>query len=761
MSTSPSSRRTFLAVAWTLCYAVFPTHALVVPRAVSVRRRRQHASMMSDVTTSSPSAPPPTPQAGPYRGPESTPILDTVNSPADMKRLSIKQLKQLSNELRWEVINAVSKTGGHLGSSLGVVELTVALHHLFDAPEDKIVWDVAHQSYPHKILTGRRGQMGTLRQLHGLSGFTNRNESVYDCFGAGHSSTSISAALGMSAGKNLLSKTRNNCIAVIGDGAITGGMAYEAMNNAAYINTRVIVILNDNGQVSLPTGQPSAGGVVPAGAFSAYTSRLLTSTTFKTVRDLAKTLNKLMPDDIQNANKRFDAYVRGMATGGTLFEELGFYYVGPVDAHDLDNLVPILENIRDNVPVTKPVLLHVKSVKGKGYPPAEAASDKYHGVAKFDVGTGKQKMSVQKTMSYTNVFANALIDIAEKDPAVCAITAAMPGGTGIDKFGRRFPKRTFDVGIAEQHAITFAAGMAVEGMKPFAAIYSTFMQRAYDQVVHDVALQQLPVRMVLDRAGLVGNDGATHHGSFDLAYLGCIPDVIIMAPADELELQNMVETMYTIDHRPSVVRFPRGSGYGYEKLVDTYGSTTLGSNNELPARGEVLPIGKGRVVKKGASGKAYRAAILSIGTRLVDAVAAAKAVEAKYPDVAVTVADARFMKPLDEDLLRELANESDVLVTVEEGSKGGFGDHVLHFLSDEGLLDRGTLRARTMVIPDGWIEAGTIMEQYDIAGLNEPHIAAKIEDLVKSIRNYRPSRVIDVQAAASSRVSSSSVDSLQ
>lgn len=671
-----------------------------------------------------------------------------------MKRLNIKQLKQLSNELRWETINAVSKTGGHLGSSLGVIELTVALHYLFDAPEDKIVWDVAHQSYPHKILTGRRSQMSTLRQLHGISGFTNRNESVYDCFGAGHSSTSISAALGMSVGKNLLSKSRNNAIAVIGDGAITGGMAYEAMNNAAYINSRVIVILNDNGQVSLPTGQPSAGGVVPAGAFSAYTSRLLTSTTFKTVRDIAKSLNKLMPDDIQNMNKRFDEYVRGMAIGGTFFEELGFYYVGPVDAHDLDNLVPILENIRDNVPVTKPVLLHIKSVKGKGYPPAEAASDKYHGVAKFDVATGKQKTIVQKTMSFTNVFANSLIAIAETDPKVCAITAAMPGGTGIDKFGRRFPKRTFDVGIAEQHAMTFAAGMAVEGLKPFTAIYSTFMQRAYDQIIHDVALQQLPVRMVLDRAGLVGNDGATHHGSFDLAYLGCVPDIIIMAPADEVELQNMVETLYTIDHLPSAVRFPRGSAYGTEKLKEIYGSTALGPNNELPARGEVLPIGKGRIVKKGEAGKAYRATILSIGTRLVDSVMAARAIEAKHPDVAVTVADARFMKPLDEDLIRTLANESDVLVTVEEGSKGGFGDHVLHFLTQEGLLDRGTLRARTMVIPDIWIEAGPIKDQYDIAGLNEPHIIAKVEELVKSIRDYRPSRVIDMQASTTTRQSS-------
>lgn len=501
-------------------------------------------------------------EGGPYKGPETTPLLDSVRFPSDMKRFDMKQLKQFCNELRWETLNAVSKVGGHLGSSLGVIELTAALHYVFDAPEDKIVWDVAHQAYPHKIITGRRNRMNTLRQLHGLSGFTKRTESEYDCFGAGHSSTSISAALGMSVGKILQNKPKNNCIAVIGDGAITGGMAYEAMNNAAYINSRVIVVLNDNGQVSLPTGQPSAGGVVPAGALSGYTSRLLTSSTFKSVRDIAKGLNSLMPGDIQNFNKKVDEYVRGIATGGTLFEELGFYYVGPVDGHDLDTLLPILENIRDNVPVTKPVLLHVKTSKGKGdavsstifssiyfssyvgYPPAEAASDKYHGVAKFDVLTGKQFVSPQKTISYTNAFAHSLINIAESDRKVCAITAAMPGGTGLDKFGRRFPKRTFDVGIAEQHAVTFAAGMAVEGLKPFVAIYSTFLQRAYDQVIHDCALQQLPVRFILDRAGLVGNDGATHHGNYDLAYLGCIPDIVIMAPSDEvIQMLNMISNI--------------------------------------------------------------------------------------------------------------------------------------------------------------------------------------------------------------------------
>ena len=656
-----------------------------------------------------------------------------------MKNLDMKQLKQLAHELRWETINAVSKTGGHLGSSLGVVELTVALHKVFDAPMDKIVWDVAHQAYPHKILTGRRSRMGTLRQLNGLSGFTARNESIYDCFGAGHSSTSISAALGMSVGKNLLNKEINNCIAVIGDGAITGGMAYEAMNNAAYINSRVIVILNDNGQVSLPTGQPSAGGVIPAGALSSYTSRLLTSSTFKSVRDVAKGISALMPADLQAVNKKVDEYIRGMATGGTLYEELGFFYVGPVDGHDLDGLVPILENIRDNVPVTKPVLLHIKSVKGKGYPPAEAASDKYHGVAKFDVGSGKQKITPSKTASMTTIFANSLISIAEEDRSVVAITAAMPGGTGLDKFGRRFPKRTFDVGIAEQHAVTFAAGMAVEGLKPFCAIYSTFLQRALDQVIHDCALQQLPVRFMLDRAGLVGNDGATHHGTFDLAYLACVPDLVIMAPSDELDLQNMVETAYTINNLPSVVRYPRANAYGLEKLRDVLGIDTTGmtESNELPARGRVLPIGKGRIVRRQetstGSNKRHRVALLSLGTRLMDSALAVKQLEALHPDTAFTLADARFMKPLDEALVRQLALESDILLTIEEGSKGGFGAHVGHFLTEEGLLDSGSLKFRTMYVPDIWIETGSQKEQYDIAELNEPHIVAKVDGLLAAV----------------------------
>jgi len=443
-------------------------------------------------------------------------------------------------------------------------------------------------------------------------------------------------------------------------------------------------------------------------------------------------------------NKKFDEYFRGMATGGTLFEQFGFYYVGIVDAHDLDNLVPILENIRDNVPATKPVLLHVKSIKGKGYPPAESASDKMHGVARFDISTGIQKVTKTATQSYTNVFANSLIAIAEADPTVVAMTAAMPGGTGLDKFGRRFPKRCFDVGIAEQHGMTFSAGMAVEGLKPFAAIYSTFMQRAYDQIIHDIALQQLPVRMILDRAGLVGNDGATHHGTFDLAYLGCVPDIIAMAPSDESELQKMIETMYLIENKPSVVRFPRGNGYGAETLRDLFGTELL--NGELPVRAKPLEIGKGRIVKQSESGKAYKVSILSIGTRLADSVLAARSVESHYPDIGVVVADARFMKPLDKELIKLLATQSDILITIEEGSIGGFGSHVLHFLSDNGLLDNGTLKVRSMVIPDIWIEQGPQKDQYDIAELNDQHIAIKIEALVTSIREYKSKGVIDIQA---------------
>lgn len=662
-----------------------------------------------------------------YFGPKSTPLLDGIATPADMARLSKAQLKQLAYELRWETLNSVSKTGGHLGSSLGVVELTVALHYVFDAPEDKIIWDVAHQAYPHKILTGRREEMSTLRQKDGLSGFTKMKESEYDAFGAGHSSTSISAALGYSVAKNLLGKPKNNCVAVIGDGAITGGMAYEAMNNANYLNARMITILNDNGQVSLPTGQPSAGGVVPAGALSAYTSRLLSSQQFKSVRDVMKGISNLMPTEMQTVNAKIDEYARGIISGGTLFEELGFYYIGPVDGHDLENLVPILENLRDT-PSNKPVLLHLKTEKGMGYPPAMGASDKMHGVGKFDVATGKQVKSKPGAPSLTSVFANELVKIAEDDQKVVGITAAMPGGTGMDIFGRRFPKRTFDVGIAEQHAVTFAAGMAAEGLKPFCSIYSTFMQRGYDQVVHDAVIQKLPVRMILDRAGLVGNDGPTHHGTFDLAYMGCLPDIVIMAPSDEVELANMIQTAYTIDDLPSVVRYPRGTGYGEAKLRDLFGY------EEIPDRGVTLPIGKGRIMREGRAapeGKASKVAIVSLGTRLAASLEAAIELEAEHPGLSVTVVDARFMKPLDTELLSQLAADHGLLLTVEEGSIGGFGDHVLHFLAEEGALDKGDLKVRTMIIPDRFIEAGTQSEQYEDAELNTHHIKDKVVAVAK------------------------------
>jgi len=635
-----------------------------------------------------------------------------------MKRFTVEELKQLSYELRWDVLNSVSKTGGHLGSSLGVVELTVALHYVFEAPEDKIVWDVAHQAYPHKILTGRRSRMPTLRQKDGLSGFTKMKESKYDAFGAGHSSTSISAALGYSVAKTVLGKARNNCVAVIGDGAITGGMAYEAMNNANYLNARMITVLNDNGQVSLPTGQPSAGGVVPAGALSAYTSRLLSSSEFKSVRDVLKGISGLMPAEMQAINAKVDEYARGIITGGTLFEELGFYYIGPIDGHDLDNLVPILENLRDT-PSNKPVLLHIKTEKGMGYPPAMAASDKMHGVAKFDVATGKQfKGKGGGPLSLTSIFANELVKFAEDDPTVVGITAAMPGGTGMDIFGRRFPKRTFDVGIAEQHAVTFAGAMAAEGLKPFCAIYSTFMQRGYDQVVHDVVLQRLPVRFILDRSGLVGNDGPTHHGVFDLAYMGCLPDIVIMAPSDEVELMNMVATAHGVDDMPSVVRYPRGTGYGVEKLNDLFGYNL----KAMPDRGKAVEIGKGRVIKPHSPGRPRKVALLNLGTRLLPAVEAARLLETTRTDVSVTVADARFMKPLDIDLLRSLAADNEVLVTLEEGSVGGFGDHVLHFLALDGLLDSGKCKVRPMVIPDRFIETAAQSEQYDDAGLATKHI---------------------------------------
>lgn len=507
--------------------------------------------------------------------------------------------------------------------------------------------------------------------------------------------------------------TQRNSVAIIGDGAITGGMAYEAMNNAAYLNSRVIVVYNDNGQVSLPTGTPSAGGTGPAGSLSAYTARLIASKPFQNFRDTAKSINKLFPREIQQANAKIDEYARGMVSGGTLFEELGFYYIGPVDGHDLDNLVPILESIRDRGG-SQPVLLHIKTLKGFGYPPAEAASDKYHGVPKFDVATGKKQVSPAKTLSYTAVFAETLIDIAATDRSVVAITAAMPGGTGIDKFGRRFPKRTFDVGIAEQHAVTFAAGQAAEGLKPFCSIYSTFLQRAYDQVIHDCAIQKLPVRLILDRAGLVGNDGPTHHGSFDLAYLGCVPDVVVCAPSDEVELMNMVQTVYELDHVTSALRYPRGSALGIEKLNDLFDYGL----EEMPEKGVALPVGKGRVVRAAAEGATSRVAILTLGTRLASAVAAARALEAADPKVGVTVADARWMKPIDTELVDKLAASHDILITVEEGSIGGFGAHVLHYLALSGALDDSSLKVRPMVLPDRYIEAAGQGEQYEESGLS-------------------------------------------
>lgn len=677
----------------------------------------------------------------PYYGPGAKPILDSVSSPADLKSLDMRQLKQLAHELRWETLESVSKTGGHLSSSLGVNELTVALHYVFSMPEDDIIWDVSHQCYPHKILTGRRDKMSGLRQSGGISGFCKRKESPYDSFGAGHSSTSISVAQGMSIAKSMTGKRQNNCVAVIGDGAITGGMAYEAMNSAGYLNSRMIVILNDNGQVSLPTGTPSAGGTVPASQLSTYTSNLLVSKPFQDFRGFAKSFNKLLPEGVQSMNKRIDEYARGIVSGGTLFEELGFYYVGPVDGHDLDNLIPILEKLRDS-PSNKPVLLHLKTTKGYGYPPALQASDRMHGVGKFDVATGASiKGPKPVAPSLTSIFANALIDCATEDRTVVGITAAMPGGTGMDIFGRRFPKRTFDVGIAEQHAVTMAAGMACEGLKPFVCIYSTFMQRGYDQVVHDVAIQNLPVRMILDRAGLVGNDGPTHHGCYDLSYLGCIPNLTIMAPSDEIELRNMVKTCSDYDDGPTVLRYPRGTGYGTEKLQSLFGYKL--DNGEIP-KAESVAIGKGRIVRRiGGQGpesstrgkrREDRVAILSLGTRLHESLVAANEVEEWDPTLGVTVADARFMKPLDVDLVRELVDEHSVLITVEEGSIGGFGDHVLHFLSYDGLLDDGNVKFRPMVIPDVLFEAGTQHEQYAAAGLNSEHIRGTILRLAKRMQ---------------------------
>src|SRR5690242_16874811 len=616
-----------------------------------------------------------------------TPVLDRVADPAALRDLTPEELKQLAEELRRETIDAVSRTGGHLGAGLGVIELTVALHHVFQTPADRLIWDVGHQAYPHKILTGRRDRIRTLRQGGGLSGFTRRSESAYDPFGAAHSSTSISAALGMAVGRDLKG-AKNNVIAVIGDGAMSAGMAYEAMNNAGSMDARLIVILNDNDMSIAP----------PVGAMSAYLSRLLSSKSYQSLRHLAREMAKKFPKPIERAAARAEEYARGFVTGGTLFEELGFYYVGPIDGHNLDHLLPVLKNVRDTAE-QGPVLVHVVTQKGRGYAPAEAAADKYHGVVKFDVATGAQVKGKASAPQYTKVFAQALIAEAEADDRIVAITAAMPSGTGLDKFAERFPTRCFDVGIAEQHGVTFAAGLACEGLKPFATIYSTFLQRAYDQVVHDVAIQRLPVRFAMDRAGLVGADGATHAGSFDLAYLGCLPGFVLMAAADEAELMHMVATAAAIDDRPSALRYPRGEGIGVT----------------LPSRGAVLPLGKGRIVREGTA-----VALLSYGARLQECLKAADELAAM--GLSTTVADARFAKPLDTDLIERLAREHEVVVTIEEGSVGGFASHVLQHLAVRGFLDHG-LKIRPMVLPDRFIDHDTPLKQYEQAGLTARHIA--------------------------------------
>ena len=624
-----------------------------------------------------------------------TPLLDQVREPADLRKLAPEQLRQLADELRAETISAVGVTGGHLGSGLGVVELTAAIHYVFNTPDDKLIWDVGHQCYPHKILTGRRDRIRTLRQSGGLSGFTKRSESEYDPFGAAHSSTSISAALGFAIA-NKLSGQPGKGIAVIGDGAMSAGMAYEAMNNAREAGNRLIVILNDNDMSIAP----------PVGGLSAYLARIVSSREFLSVREALRKLARKLPRPLHHAARKTDEFARGMAMGGTLFEELGFYYVGPIDGHNLDQLIPVLENVRDMA--DGPVLVHVVTQKGKGYAPAEAAADKYHGVQKFNVVTGEQVKAPAGPPSYTNVFAKALLAEAERDEKIVAITAAMPSGTGLDKFQQTFPDRCFDVGIAEQHAVTFAAGLAAQGMRPFATIYSTFLQRAYDQVVHDVAIQNLPVRFAIDRAGLVGADGSTHAGSFDITYLTTLPNMVVMAAADEAELVHMVHTAACYDSGPIALRYPRGNGVGVA----------------LPETPQKLEIGKGRIVREGK-----KVAILSLGTRLEEALKAAEALDAR--GLPTTVADLRFAKPLDEALIRKLLTTHDVAVTVEEGSIGGLGAHVLTMASDEGLIDTG-LKLRTMRLPDVFQDQDKPEKQYDEARLNAPHI---VETVLTALRH--------------------------
>ena len=624
-----------------------------------------------------------------------TPLLDTVNTPEDLRKLDKSQLRQLSDELRAEVIDAVGQTGGHLGSGLGVVELTAAIHYVFDTPQDKLVWDVGHQCYPHKILTGRRDRIRTLRQGGGLSGFTKRSESEYDPFGAAHSSTSISAALGF-AMANKMQDRPGRGIAVIGDGAMSAGMAYEAMNNAEQAGNRLVVILNDNDMSIAP----------PVGGLSAYLARMVSSSEYLGLRTMASKIAKKLGRRVWGGLERAEEYARGMATGGTLFEELGFYYVGPIDGHNLEHLIPVLENVRDSE--QGPVLIHVVTQKGKGYAPAENSADKYHGVAKFDVVTGEQKKSTGGPPAYQNVFGETLAKLADSDPRICAITAAMPSGTGVDKFAKAHPDRAFDVGIAEQHGVTFAAGLAAEGMRPFAAIYSTFLQRAYDQVVHDVAIQNLPVRFAIDRAGLVGADGCTHAGAFDITYLATLPNMVVMAAADEAELAHMTYTAAEYDDGPIAFRYPRGAGTGVG----------------IPEQLEKLEIGKGRIVREGS-----KVAILSLGARLEEAKKAADQLEAK--GLSTTVADLRFAKPLDTALIEKLMRSHEVVVTIEEAAIGGLGAHVLTYASDEGLTDNG-LKVRTMRLPDTFQDQDDPMKQYDEAGLNAPHI---VDTVLNALRH--------------------------
>ena len=619
-----------------------------------------------------------------------TPLLDKIKNPQDLKKLQVSELKTLAEELRAELVDAVSVTGGHLGAGLGVVELTIAIHYLFDTPKDRLVWDVGHQAYPHKILTERRDRIRTLRKGGGLSGFTKRSESIYDPFGAAHSSTSISASLGMAVARDLDDRN-NNVIAVIGDGAMSAGMAYEAMNNAGSMKSRLIVILNDNDMSIAP----------PVGAMRSYLAKLLSGKTYIGFRGFLKKVAALFPRSIKTRAARFEEYFRGLAVGGTLFDELGFYYVGTIDGHDFDQLIPVLKNVRDSSH-KGPFLVHAITQKGKGYKPAENSDDKYHGVNKFDVVTGAQVKSTTNTPAFTKVYGDTLAKHGELDSKIVAITGAMPSGTGVDIFAKKFPTRTFDVGIAEQHAVTFAAGLATEGYKPFATIYSTFLQRAYDQVVHDVAIQNLPVRFAIDRAGLVGADGPTHAGSFDITYLATLPNFVVMAPSDEAELVRMINTAVTINDRPSAFRYPRGNGYGVE----------------LPSIKETIEIGKARIVQEGK-----QVCLLSLGTRLEECKIAAN--ELKNKGISTTIIDARFAKPLDEQLILKSANNHEVLITIEEGSIGGFGSHVANLLAENGIFDKG-LKFRSMILPDVFIDQDTPEKMYDVAGLNAKHISQKV-----------------------------------